>query len=482
MPIATAALTGFLPRLGDFAPLTQALAEGKSPLALSGLAAVHRAYVAAGLRRATGRPLVLVCPDDGEARRLAGDLAALTGEEVPLLPARDLQFHPGAASRQWEHQRLEILARLTRGDCPVLVATVEGLLQRTLPPDVFAGHCRQLSVGQVCQLEEVADFLVQAGYTRYDQVEGTGQFALRGGILDVFSPGLDLPVRLEFWGDEIDSLGLFDPVTQRRTAQREAVTLLPAGEVLAPVGETLPDPPDLALATVYDALATPADYLPEDALVCLCDTPRVAERAKHYLWQLGEDVTALLEQGVLPGKAPVFAESFEALCSRLAQGTLLYLDAFLTGGLPVPPAFLLSLTARQLAGYGIRFETLVEDLTQYQKEGFAVVVLTPSRRKAEALLSMLQEGNLHPALDEHLSALPGPGDLTLAVGGLSAGLDFPDGKFAILSEGTLPPPRSPAPEGQGPTAAASGWSPSPTWPPGTWWSTSTTASAGSWAW
>ena len=246
--------------------------------------------------------------------------------------------------------------------------------------------------------------------------------------------------------------------------------------MLAPAGEALPDPPDLALATVYDALATPADYLPEDALVCLCDTPRVAERAKHYLWQLGEDVTALLEQGVLPGKAPVFAESFEALCSRLAQGTLLYLDAFLTGGLPVPPAYLLSLPARQLAGYGIRFETLAEDLAQYRKEGFAVVVLTPSRRKAEALLSMLQEGNLHPALDEHLSALPGPGDLTLAVGGLSAGLDFPDGKFAILSASPGPGrPRSG-------TAAASGWSPSPTWPPGTWWSTSTTASAGSWAW
>ena len=348
MPIATAGLTGFLPRLGDFAPLTQALAEGKSPLALSGLAAVHRAYVAAGLRQATGRPLVLVCPDAGAARRMAGDLAALTGGEVPLLPARDFLFHPGAASRQWEHQRLEILARLTRGACPVLVATVEGLLQRTLPPDVFAGHCRQLSVGQVCQLEEVADFLVQAGYTRCDQVEGTGQFALRGGILDVFSPGLDLPVRMEFWGDEIDSLGLFDPVTQRRTAQREAVTLLPAGEVLAPAGQALPDPPDLALATVYDTLTTPADYLPPQALVCLCDTPRVAEQAKHYLWQLGEDVTALLEQGVLIAKHPVFAQTFEGLCHRLAQGTLLYLDAFLTGALPVPPAFLLSLTARQL--------------------------------------------------------------------------------------------------------------------------------------
>ena len=249
MPIATAGLTGFLPRLGDFAPLTQALAEGKSPLALSGLAAVHRAYVAAGLRQATGRPLVLVCPDDGEARRMAGDLAALTGGEVPLLPARDFLFHPGAASRQWEHQRLEILARLTRGDCPVLVATVEGLLQRTLPPDVFAGHCRQLSVGQVCQLEEVADFLVQAGYTRCDQVEGTGQFALRGGILDVFSPGLDLPVRMEFWGDEIESIDEIDQVTGEVLNSYEALPIWPASHYV-----TARPKMDKALGTIQDEL------------------------------------------------------------------------------------------------------------------------------------------------------------------------------------------------------------------------------------
>ncbi|MFR2521350.1 MAG: hypothetical protein ACLS82_10195 [Evtepia gabavorous] len=95
---------------------------------------------------------------------------------------------------------------------------------------------------------------------------------MRGGILDVFSPGLDLPVRMEFWGDEIDSMGLFDPVTQRRTAQRETCTLLPAGEVLLPQDDPWTGPPDLALGRVYDQLTTPADYLPGNALVGLCDT------------------------------------------------------------------------------------------------------------------------------------------------------------------------------------------------------------------
>ncbi len=436
-----ASLTRFLDRLSDFSRLSDAVAQGKSPLALSGLAAVHRAYLAAGLHQTTGRPLVLVCPDDGEARRLANDLEALTGQPVPLLPSRDFLFHPGAASRQWEQQRLEILAQLHRGNCPLLAATIEGLLQRTMPPEVFSDACRQLSVGQVCQLDELADFLARIGYTRCDQVEGVGQFSLRGGILDVFTPGLDLPVRLEFWGDEIDSMGLFDPVTQRRTAQRESCTLLPAGEVISPKGEDIVGPPDLALPTVYDQLTTPADYLPANALVALCDTPRVADRAKNYLWQLAQDVTSLQEQGVISGKAPVFAQTFEALCAGLAKGTLLYLDSFTTGSLPVPPAFLLSITARQLSGYGIRFESAIEDLKQYQKEDFSVVVLTSSRRKAEALQAMLREKKVYAAMDENLHDLPEPGRITIAVGGLSAGFDFPDGKFALLTEGEAPPPR-----------------------------------------
>ena len=435
--LSTPILTGLFARLEDYNRLLAALDQGKSPLALSGLAAVHRAHLAAALHKDAGRPLAVICADDGEARRTAGDLSAFTGSEVPILPSRDFQFHPGAASRQWEHQRLEVLAALDRGDCPVLVATVEGMLQRTMPPDRFRAACRTLAVGELCHLDQLADFLTSAGYTRCDQVEGVGQFALRGGILDVYSPGLDLPIRMEFWGDEIDSMGLFDPVTQRRTAQRDHCVLLPAGEVIGSDA----DPVDLGLPKVYQEMATAADYLPANALVAICDTPRTADRAKSYTWQLNEDVTMLLEQGVLEGKHAVFAKSFEDLCGDLAPRSLLYFDSFTTGGLPIPPAFLLSLTARQLAGYGVSFETVAEDLQNYQREDFSVVLLTSSRRKADSLQAMLREKKVYAAVDELLHHLPEPGRITIAVGGLSAGFDYPEGKFAVLSEGSGPPPR-----------------------------------------
>ena len=201
---STALLPQLLSRLTDYPRILDALNQGRAPLALSGLGAVHRAHLAAGLHLATQRPLVLVCADEGEAKRAAGDLAAFTGVEPRLLTAREFCFHPSSASRQWEHQRLETLAALRQGRCPVLVATVEGLLQRTLPPEEFDRHSTTLAVDQAHDLEALADFLAQGGYARCDQVEGVGQFALRGGILDVYSPGSDLPMRLEFWGDTID--------------------------------------------------------------------------------------------------------------------------------------------------------------------------------------------------------------------------------------------------------------------------------------
>ncbi|MCI8415311.1 MAG: transcription-repair coupling factor [Ruminiclostridium sp.] len=436
MPLkSTALLPSFLTRHPDYARLLEALERGRSPLALSGLSAVHRAHLAAGLQQSTGRPLVLVCADEAEARRMSGDLCAFTGQEVPLLCARDFCFHPSAASRQWEHQRLERLGALTRGNTPVLVATIEGLLQRTLPPKVFADHCRTLQAGKDYDLTGLTDFLAQAGYSRCDQVEGVGQFALRGGILDVYSPGTDLPLRLEFWGDTIDSMAFFDPVTQRRGAARKRCTLLPAREVLGASAE----PADLELPQLYPQLCSAADYLPKDALVALCDTSRIHERVKSYLWQLGEDLTALLEEGAVISKDLSYAVRLEDFCKKAP--TLLYLDAFSTGGLPLPPAFLLSLTARQLTASGLSFDATLEDLRAYQREDFAVVVLTSSRRKADNLQAMLREQSVYTAVDELLHQLPEPGRITIAVGDLSAGFDYPDARCAVLAEGAAPAPK-----------------------------------------
>ena len=207
-------LRSVLKSLPEFQELTAALEGGKSPAAVSGLAAVHRAHFAAALGQETGRPVVVVCADEGEAGRMARDLSYLTGGDIATV------------SRQWEHKRLDLLWRLRRGELPCLVATVEALQQRTLPPQVLDSACTVLEPGRQADLNRLTEALAAAGYVRCDQVEGAGQFALRGGILDVYSPGMAAPVRAEFWGDELDTMGTFDPSTQRRTENVDRAVLL----------------------------------------------------------------------------------------------------------------------------------------------------------------------------------------------------------------------------------------------------------------
>ncbi len=176
-------LTAALSRLPEFQQLLTALEGGRCPAALSGVAAIHRAHIAAGLALKTGRPVVVVCADESEGERMARDLTALSGKPVPMLTPRSFTFHNAATvSRQWEQRRLAMLHGLSTGELTLAVATVEGLMQRTMEPEVLECCCVTLEVGKSHDLNDLAETLTAAGYTRCDQVEGPGQFALRGGI------------------------------------------------------------------------------------------------------------------------------------------------------------------------------------------------------------------------------------------------------------------------------------------------------------
>ncbi len=220
-------------QLREIQELAQLMESGGGPALVTGLSPVHRAMTAAALRLKSGRPLLMLCADEGEARRQAADLRSLTGREPVLLTGRELHWRELAAvSRQWEYRRLEALYRIRQEESPVIVTTADALALRCIPPQVLDRCSFTLRSDGRYQVEELARQLTAAGYTRTEQVEGPGQFALRGGILDVYSPGAEAPVRCEFFDDEVDSLGFFDVATQRRTENCREALLLPAGEVL----------------------------------------------------------------------------------------------------------------------------------------------------------------------------------------------------------------------------------------------------------
>ena len=467
-----------LQTLPEVAELVSRVENGGCPAVLTGTQPVQRACIGAAVADGSKRPMVFLCADEREAQQLAGDLKSLTGTEPVTFFAREWQFRPNAvSSREWERSRLAALHRMAQGAAPVVVATVDALLARTMPPHRLAELSMTLEVGGRADLKELTDRLLQAGYTRCDQVEGVGQFALRGGILDVFSPLMEQPVRCEFFDDEIDSIGAFDPGTQRRTENVSSALLLPAAEILP---ELTPGGPahlaeeleklaakyvkkengekiaqtlrgdaerfrngaevnglDRYLNLIYPDADSGADYLPEDAVVFLCEGGRIEQRVKNLLLQLRQDTETLMGAGLMVGDAAEVCLSGEALFARLADFPVVMLDALPTSRHPLKPRGLLTVNARQLSSYGGSLETAVTDLEHYRNTGSAVLVLCGGEVRANNLLRLLEGRNIPAVLDLKGAAMPRPGELRITVGALSAGCEWPSLKLAVLTEGQL---------------------------------------------
>ena len=461
--------------------LVQRVEAGGCPAAVTGLQPVQRACVGAAVAKATGRPAVFVCGDEREVQTLCADLETLTGRAPVRLLGREWQFRPGAvASRDWERGRLAALYALATGDAPVTVATADALLARTMPPALLKSLAVTLEPGKRMDLKALTESLIQAGYTRCEQVEGVGQFALRGGILDVFSPLMDQPVRCEFFDDEIDSMGAFDPGTQRRTRNLDTALILPAAEVLphsAPGGlsglaealETLaeklakkqkaeaqvrtlredaarlrggavPGGIDRYLAAVYREVTAGVHYLPPDAVVFLCESGRVDERVKNTLLQLKQDAEALLTAGLLAGEYAHLCLSAEELYATLEDFPVIMENSLPTSRYPLRPRGLTAINAKQLSSYGGSLETAVTDLEHYRQSGSAVLMLCGGETRARNLQRMLEERSIPATLDLKNAAMPAAGEVRISLGALSAGSEWPTLHLAVLTEGQLSAP------------------------------------------
>ena len=473
-------LLQFLNNIPEYAAVVRSLQDGES-VAVTGIGQINRSHMLAGLCRSLNRPVVVVCQDDMAAKRLQEELKGFLSETVPILPGRDLTLYDTAVvSRSWEQKRLRQLYDLAIGKTPVQIMTWESLSLRTMPKAALLSAAFSLEVGREYAIEELAARLTCAGYNRCGMVEGPGQFAVRGGILDIFSPAEDQPVRAEFFGDELDTMGFFDPATQRRSENTASVTVLPVAETqpgLHPGGPEglckdissliarqkrrkirnepliatlekdlnkyesgLQNPAsDRYMALIYPEMATAADYIPEGAVVAVCDHGNLQRAARSRCDEMGMQLDSMLQAGLAVGELCDYVCQWEDFCKGMRQKTLVYFDAFGGTSYPEdsPPRQLFPLTAKQLPGYGGNLDTAVSDLSHYQKMEFGSLVLCGTRRRAELLQQMLREKGLSAFLCIPLTTLPKPGQILLAEGSLPFGMEYPLSKIAVLTEGQL---------------------------------------------
>ncbi len=306
----------------------------RSRAAAIGVSGVHKANIITSLCREHAARAFCVAQNEQEAQILCNDLSAM-GLRALVYPKKDFIYIPSQVkSHEYEHQRLNVLSRMLSGDYDVIIATLDAAAQYTIPKDVLRSVSRTLEPDVEIDLPEFEKSLILLGYERCDNVEGSGQFSIRGGIIDLFMPDSDAPVRIELWGDQIDTINYFDVETQRRTDYCEQIDLTPSGEILIDDKEKLADKisrkaahlksessqkakerlqkeadllrSGLSFATydkfislIYDRPATLFDYFDDDEIVFISEYKNVKERDRSMEFHEKEELKALFADGVL---------------------------------------------------------------------------------------------------------------------------------------------------------------------------------------
>lgn len=432
--------------------------NGYLPVGASGLSGIHKAAIVNGLTYDIKQKILLITRDEASATEISNDLNAL-GSVSAVFPIKDFCFSDMLGrSNEYEQRRINTLSKVFDGDLRVLVCPVAAAVQYTVPPEVLKQNTFTLSVGMQIALDELKNKLVSAGYENSAQVEGAGQFSCRGGIVDIFSVSAATPVRIEFWGDEIDSISNFDIASQRRTDMLESVQVTQAWEIIcdsvalrgklekilvsgkindaarkviehdiALLCANIKIPTDRYINQIYRP-CTVFDYM-ADALVIVAESADTEEHLKTIGERAAMDIPALLKEGLLYSGAR-FELTFQEYLSKTENAV--FLENFARGNYNKPIRDIVSFNYKRISHWKGDMSVLLEDTAFLLERGGKCAVLVSGNKAASVLYEGLRARGIAAHLAKNIPDEIEKG-ITVISSALSAGIEIPEQKFMLIS-------------------------------------------------
>ncbi len=451
----------------EYRTLEKAVANGRTPVMATGLTAIHKAHLIYTMCSRQKRRALVLAGDEAEASRLCSDLEAM-GLKTKYYPSRDMTFREiEGVSGEFMHQRIGALFSFMNGECDALVACADAALQYTVPPEALKDCSASVREGDEISPETLAGILLTCGYVRAEQVEGSGQFCIRGGILDFFMPSAQKPYRIEFWGDEIDTISEFEIETQRRTQRIEGFTLTPSSELLFNDSSALADKImkkasslrgsnapearkimtaeaekirdggrlsciDKYYSLIYSQPACLYDYFTENELIFVSEQPALKDRVYAMQLRWSEDLADYKKEGVLVRGMDKFSFEWDDHLSALTQRDTVFLDNFTRGSCELPLRELVNFTAKQLALWSGSISVLCEELESLRVSSRTIIILSGTEKNADNVYSDLLKNGVPAQLLKDDSELPGEG-IYITPGSLSASLEYPSAHFCLIA-------------------------------------------------
>ncbi|MBQ4119284.1 MAG: transcription-repair coupling factor [Clostridia bacterium] len=452
-------LNDILNRDSDYCSLLKSVKNNRLPLACTGLSSVHKSAVISSLLKDTGKKITVITPTESSALEIAGDLSEL-GVNCLTFPQRDYCIGEITGySREYEHKRIDTLSKLLGGDFGVLTLSLDAALQYTVPPEILKNATFEIASGNTISTEELTEKLIMAGYTRSEMCDGVGTFSVRGGIFDIYPADSPTPYRLEFWGDEVDTISPFDPDTQRRSDSVEKIKIAPACEIMynqlnllekldgIRSNKRLTDTqkqridadytklengisvlPDRYLQLIYPENNTVFDYF-KDSLIVLADTMNIKERFESIAIQTATDTENFLEEGFLnftTSKLYITKSEFLKSCENAV-----ILENFPRGSYELPIKDIINFNYKRSTAWSGDINVLLEDINYILSMGGSVLVLAGEPKAAKVLTSSLQEKGVNALFSQIPTAKNGV--VTVSCGGLSSGFEIPSQRFILIT-------------------------------------------------
>ncbi|MEW8979492.1 MAG: transcription-repair coupling factor [Symbiobacterium sp.] len=484
----------------EFSSLHDGLKRGLAEQMVYGVAGSLKSALAAALRRQTGRPVLVIAATLQQAVRFRDDLMTwLPAEDVVLFPPMEyLPFEVVAHSPEVVGQRLAVLERLARGENLIVVAPAAALYRSLTPRAVFQSALLTLAPGLRIERDELVARLARQGYERVDMVESKGHMAVRGEIVDLFPLAGDYPLRIAFWGDEIDEIRRFDPATQRTVERLETAAVGPAREFILPetgidqaiarirrdleqtvarlrkmrardgqaegqapllqpadAAERLEERVEGHLAKLgqqiyfsgleqyatffYEKMETLVDYFPEPPLVFVDEPARIRDASAKLEGRDADRQVAMMERGnLLPGQLGLYLD-YHALFQRCRQGSTIYFSALGRGIPGIRPANEVGFTATAMQEFHGQWPLFMEELTRWKKQGYRIVVLAGTQERQQRLRELLLEADVESGAGAPGAevAVPPSGAVWVGIGSLEGGFQWPSQRLVTVTDAEI---------------------------------------------
>jgi len=472
-------LSGLLPtiqELPDFQEVQSAARRGVREQLVSGIGGSLKTAFVAALFQEKPQGMLYLTYNPLQAAKAVEDLESFLGKEhVFLYPTEELLPHE-LVRPNWEiaGQRLAALRALFTNSPAVVVAPIRAILEPVLEPEELKKYYVDLRVGDEVDLEALSSILTSSGYERVDLVEGRGQFSIRGGIVDLFPPDRQLPLRLEFFDRELDSLREFEPDSQRSVRNLQEASVCPAWELPYPrdlsaelekikeAAEKIPGLDREARRLIEERTAEHLEklktgsYFPglslyapaivpltsffsyfQGKLVILDEPNRIRESALAFDYEFAELYTDKLSKGLTLPLEQEFFFQWDEIAKELKDFRLLYFSLLgkrMSGMRLEKTAVLGSRTVEHFSG---RMEELAESVRQWQREKYRILFVVTDQQRGQRLVEALSQFELSPVFKPHLDSPPSAGVPYVSLGRLEAGWEVPRGKLIVLTENEL---------------------------------------------